>query len=103
MGKCPICGIEIEYGDAYLHQACEFALSYGNKSPEEKMRKKWERMSKKISPVIFQRDGNRCINCGATEHLTVDHIIPIHKGGTNEQDNLQTLCGKCNSSKGAKI
>ncbi|WP_411815422.1 HNH endonuclease [Kurthia gibsonii] len=35
--------------------------------------------------------------------LEIDHIIPISKGGMSSEDNLQTLCWKCNRSKGAKI
>ena len=49
---------------------------------------------------IFDRDGNKCINCGSTVDLTIDHIIPKCAGGTNAIDNLQTLCLRCNSIKG---
>ncbi len=35
--------------------------------------------------------------------LEVDHIVPISKGGLTIEDNLQTLCWKCNRSKGAKL
>lgn len=44
---------------------------------------------------------NMCLCCGATHTpLTVDHIIPISQGGTNDLDNLQPLCQSCNSAKG---
>jgi 5-methylcytosine-specific restriction endonuclease McrA len=47
--------------------------------------------------------GSKCVNCGSSEKITIDHIVPISKGGTNHINNLQPLCGYCNSSKGAKI
>ena len=41
-----------------------------------------------------------CKYCGSTENLTVDHKQPKVKGGTNEINNLQCLCYKCNILKG---
>ena len=44
--------------------------------------------------------GKQCIVCGASKNLTVDHIIPLAKGGGHVYNNLTTLCKSCNSSKG---
>ena len=52
--------------------------------------------------LIFERDFYRCINCGTHKSLSIDHIVPVSKGGGNEIKNLQTLCTTCNSSKGNK-
>ena len=44
--------------------------------------------------------GERCANCGASDVLVLDHVIPIAKGGASQLDNLQLLCGECNRIKG---
>jgi hypothetical protein len=49
--------------------------------------------------AVIERDGKKCKRCGSRKDLTVDHIRPRSKGGTNDQVNLQTLCRKCNSGK----
>src|SRR5690348_3942229 len=41
-----------------------------------------------------------CSQCGSTEDLTADHIIPRSKGGRNVLSNYKVLCRSCNSSKG---
>ena len=43
-----------------------------------------------------------CNRCGNISDLTIDHIVPLSKGGTNETSNLQILCRRCNASKGAR-
>lgn len=43
-----------------------------------------------------------CIACGTTEQVTIDHIIPIARGGRHSIGNLQPLCLTCNSSKNAR-
>lgn len=51
---------------------------------------------------IGRRDGFRCGACLATSGLHLDHVLPVSCGGGSEDDNLQILCGPCNSSKGTK-
>lgn len=52
---------------------------------------------------IYERDNFRCVKCGATHDLTLDHILPRSKGGTDALSNLQTLCRKCNEEKEVDI
>lgn len=56
-----------------------------------------------IREAVLARDGYRCVKCGSTQYLEVDHILPYSLGGTNELSNLQTLCRKCNSEKSNKL
>lgn len=46
--------------------------------------------------------GNRCLACGKQESISIDHIVPLSKGGSNDISNLQPLCLSCNSSKNAR-
>jgi 5-methylcytosine-specific restriction endonuclease McrA len=52
---------------------------------------------------IFLRDRHRCQYCGtrpARQELTIDHVVPKSRGGTDSWDNLVTACVTCNVRKG---
>ena len=75
---CPYCGSEL-------------STRYGRQPIPRKLRHE-----------VFKRDGYRCCECGASKDetsLEIDHILPVAKGGTNDIDNLQTLCRECNRMK----
>jgi hypothetical protein len=54
--------------------------------------------------AIIESQDHKCLTCGKIPlKLTMDHIIPISKGGTNMKDNVQALCYPCNYEKGDSI
>ncbi len=56
--------------------------------------------------AIKQQQAYTCLMCGQVEphiKLTIDHIVPVSKGGANSSDNIQGLCAPCNSRKGARL
>ncbi len=66
-------------------------------------------MTKKLRESIKERDNYTCCMCGNSIYnepnllLEIDHIVPVSKGGYTTEENLQTLCWKCNRAKSDKI
>lgn len=64
----------------------------------------WIRREKRLA--IYLRDGLACVYCGESVEtaapLTLDHLRPYSKGGTNTATNLVTACHRCNSSRGSR-
>jgi len=56
-----------------------------------------------VKNAVWQRDGGKCVQCGATSYLEFDHIIPHTKGGANTVANIQLLCRSCNLKKSDRI
>jgi 5-methylcytosine-specific restriction endonuclease McrA len=81
---CPYCGREHRHGAAagdrvsHCHQG-----DYVITAPIP-------RRQKLPSRAVWDRDGWQCVTCGTHKNLTVDHIIPVSRGGSDDLDNLQT-------------
>lgn len=84
--------------EALVAAARDVALSLG-----------WEpqrtALSSRTRTMVYRRDGYACVDCGEDDitKLSVDHRIPVDAGGTNDADNLRTLCRRCNSVKGTAL
>ena len=52
---------------------------------------------------VFARDGWKCVYCGKqTNDLTLDHVVPRHRGGEHSWKNLVSACKPCNHRKAGR-
>lgn len=56
-----------------------------------------------IRREVMGRDGYQCLDCGATDRLSLDHVVPYSHGGPDTVENLRVLCQPCNSRKGNRV
>lgn len=61
-------------------------------------------LSAKLRALVLSRDRSRCLMCGETPAtpgvtLEVDHVVAVDDGGTDDLENLATLCRRCNVGK----
>ena len=55
---------------------------------------------------IFERDAHQCYLCGRgvpPGFETIDHVVPLARGGAHVPDNLRLACRSCNSRKGTRL
>ena len=56
-----------------------------------------------VKEPLLRETGGRCAHCGVEldryTNLSVDHVIPLNKGGSNDPENLTVLCDDCNLEK----
>ena len=73
-----------------------------NLTRQQYVKQRKRKIKDNVKKKVIRRDG-RCLECGSKENLTIDHIVPISKGGDNNMKNLMTLCHVCNQKKGRKL
>jgi 5-methylcytosine-specific restriction protein A len=56
----------------------------------------WTRKAKQHKAIEIS-----CRSCGSIVGLEADHIVPLHRGGTNDPSNIQSLCHVCHAAKTA--
>jgi hypothetical protein len=68
------------------------------------------RVSGRARRTVFDRDGNRCVVCGVASgepypheptkiaRMTIGHLLPTGRRGTNDPENLRTECSLCNET-----
>ena len=70
---------------------------------EKEVKKRREKIPENVRIAVWRRDEGKCVKCGSRENIEYDHIIPVSKGGSNTERNIQILCEKCNREKSDKI
>lgn len=94
---------KVHDGKRYVYR---FLLSAGEEEieiVEKKEKFRSRRISSDVQIAVWKRDKEKCVSCGSTENLHFDHIIPFSKNGSNDIENIQILCAKCNLKKSNKI
>jgi hypothetical protein len=100
---------DLEWGSGDpVHSVVDAATEIGHElyPPEarpEALAYRKRRLDAALRKQVLERDAYRCQECGTHLDLSVDHIVPEVLGGSDDLENLQTLCGPCNSRKGARV
>lgn len=85
---------------------CRWRKDNPDKSREQVRRRRARKANATIGIVdevaVYELYNYTCIYCGATQNLTLDHVIALAVGGAHTEDNLVLACQRCNSSKREK-
>jgi hypothetical protein len=93
-------GYWLKIGERFRLADAEDLLAYWQWfDAEERRREQVRRISYIRRHRILARDGERCVLCGSTEELVVDHVVPVASGGRADDVNLRTLCRRCNGAR----
>lgn len=90
-------------GTSHWPRWSEFGVVDAPESPQFPTPFQKKTIKQSVRMAIFERDGFKCVDCGAQKDLTVDHIIPEILNGPHDPTNFCTRCRTCNSKKGKKI
>jgi 5-methylcytosine-specific restriction endonuclease McrA len=90
-------------------KSTETSRTWRENNPEKSKAKWHKRQAQKLGnggsytgaewKALCDHYGNKCLACRESKPLTVDHVVPVSKGGSNDISNIQPLCRSCNTSK----
>jgi hypothetical protein len=92
------------YSTFDLHKNYEYHFFFEpNSKRKSSSLKKRDIIPQETRQLVWERDNGRCVYCDSNENIEFDHIIPISKGGSSSEKNIQLLCRNCNRKKYNKI
>lgn len=88
----------------------EYAKKYQRENPDVPKRAKNKRRARKLAAGVFsitsrdwsrlvERQRGECFYCGCRQPLSMDHVVPLFRGGRHSIGNIVAACVPCNSSK----
>lgn len=88
----------------------EYNAKYPKMYPEKYTAKAELRHARKMSApgdgvteeqwhYVLELYGRQCLKCRETERITMDHVVPLSRGGAHDVSNIQPLCMSCNCRK----
>lgn len=106
-GSCQRCGADLtglRYSAIYCSGRCSDNATKARKRAAGAQARK--PLGRRLRHAVYLRDGWVCQICGvevnlkalypAADSATIDHIVPVVKGGTDDLSNLQTAHARCN-------
>lgn len=92
-----------------VKESGDFLRSISDRFPIPKVIRLLCKLVRQVSPRVTYtrknihiRDNYTCQYCGSTSNLTLDHVMPVSRGGKSSWENVVTACYPCNSRKGSK-
>ena len=90
--------------DVPLHVRYGGGTYNGTRQSQPPVSQERTRFSSSVKHGLFEKCRGVCAGCldnfRQPGNMEIDHIVPLHKGGNNNPDNLQLLCRSCNTQKG---
>jgi 5-methylcytosine-specific restriction endonuclease McrA len=96
--------------DTGARRACKFRLELADEQePADAPAESEDLLHTRLIPTdvklaVWKRDKGRCVQCGSSDNLHFDHIVPYSRGGSSlVAENIQLLCARHNLAKSAQI
>lgn len=111
--KCKDCGAVLTHRYARACDTCRRTKKRSDKTHRSRARRLGVHHEHVANEAVFSRDLWRCQHCGcrchrptgaySTREATLDHIVPMSKGGPHTYENTQLLCRQCNTKKSNRM